>query len=73
MSQNAYLHYNIDIKSVNDNFSDFERLSVKEQNKFLIEALNKNQLYVNYSEIRDKDYKVSEADIRLNALFYSEK
>jgi adenine-specific DNA-methyltransferase len=73
ISKNAYLHYSIDIKTVNDNLSDFEQMPVKEQKQFLIEALNKNQLYVNNSEIKDRDYKVTDADITLNALFYQEQ
>jgi adenine-specific DNA-methyltransferase len=73
MSKNAYLNYYVDVEAVNDNISDFEELSLKEQKRFLIETLDKNCLYVDYSEIRDRDYKVSETDIKLNALFYSGK
>jgi adenine-specific DNA-methyltransferase len=73
MSKNAYLNYYIDAKAVNDNISDFETLSLEEQKQFLIETLDKNCLYVDYSEIKDKDYNVSETDKKLNALFYSEK
>jgi len=36
----------------------------------LIECLDKNQLYVNYSEIEDKDYGVSFDDKKLNKEFY---
>jgi hypothetical protein len=32
--------------------------------------LDKNQLYVNLSEIKDKQYKVSEEDKKLNNQFY---
>ena len=34
--------------------------------------LNKNQLYVNLSEIDDEDFKVSEDDKKLNQSFYGE-
>jgi adenine-specific DNA-methyltransferase len=73
MSKNAYLNYYIDVKAVNDNVSVFEELSLEEQKRFLIETLDKNCLYVDYSEIKDKDYNVSETDKKLNALFYSEE
>ena len=54
-------------------FPGFEQLSLEEQKQFLIELLDKNQLYVNYSEIDDKDYAVSETDKRLNKMFYDMK
>jgi adenine-specific DNA-methyltransferase len=73
MSKNAYLNYYIDAEAVNDNISDFGELSLKEQKQILVETLDKNCLYVDYSEIKDKDYNVSEVDIKLNAIFYQEK
>jgi len=73
ISQKAFYNYFVDIKIINENISDFEQLSIKEQKKFLIETLDKNQLYVNHSEIDDVDYKVSDEDKKLNNLFYSRK
>ncbi len=40
------------------------------QKKLLAELLNKNQLYVNLSEIDDKDFNVSKEDKKLNRSFY---
>lgn len=37
-----------------------------------MELLNKNQLYVNHSEIEDEDFGVSEEDQALNKQFYGE-
>ena len=42
------------------------------QKKLLAGLLNKNQLYVNLSEIDDEDFKVSDEDKELNRLFYGE-
>jgi adenine-specific DNA-methyltransferase len=42
------------------------------QKKLLAELLNKNQLYVNLSEIDDKDFGVSDEDKKLNRSFYGE-
>ncbi len=47
-------------------------MSIKDQKTLPIEILDKNQLYVNYSEIDDKDYKVSDTDKKLNKMFYGE-
>ena len=42
------------------------------QKQLLTELLNKNQLYVNLSEIDDAEFGVSEEDKALNRAFYGE-
>ena len=42
------------------------------QKKLLVELLDKNQLYVNLSEIDDADFGVSEEDKALNRAFYGD-
>ena len=42
------------------------------QKQLLTELLNKNQLYVNLSEIDDVEFGVSEEDKALNRAFYGE-
>lgn len=39
----------------------------------LVELLDKNQLYVNLSEIDDAQFKLSEEDKALNVAFYGEQ
>ncbi len=38
-----------------------------------MELLNKNKLYVNFSDIDDEDYNVSEADKKFNRSFYGKE
>ena len=45
---------------------------LKKQKKLLAELLDKNQLYVNLSEIEDEDFGVSEEEKALNQSFYGE-
>ncbi|MBY0380292.1 MAG: site-specific DNA-methyltransferase, partial [Burkholderiales bacterium] len=73
MQDQAQLNYKIDISHINANIHTFESLSLEEQKRFLIELLDKNQLYMNYTEIDDVDYSVSDADKQLNHKFYSMK
>jgi adenine-specific DNA-methyltransferase len=73
LSQKAFINYYIDVKAINENITEFEKLPIEDQKKFLIETLDKNQLYVNYSEIKDQDYGVSDTDKKLNAQFYEGK
>ena len=73
MQDKAQLSYKADISQINANINKFEHLSLEEQKRFLIEILDKNQLYVNYTEIDDVDYLVSDTDKQLNRKFYSMK
>ncbi|MBN1327891.1 MAG: site-specific DNA-methyltransferase [Candidatus Heimdallarchaeota archaeon] len=72
MCENYFLNYDVSIKKFNENRKEFERLPLLEQKKLLIELLNKNQLYVNLSEINDLQFKISESEKELNKKFYGE-
>jgi len=70
MKKRAFLSYKVDIRTIDENAKDFVDLSIKDQKRFLLECLDKNHLYVNYSEIDDEEYGVSEEEKRLNKEFY---
>lgn len=70
MKTHAFLSYKIYPKDVDENAEEFKDLSLEDQKKFLIECIDKNALYVNYSEIEDKQYNVSKEDIEPNNKFY---
>jgi hypothetical protein len=70
MKEKAFLSYKVDIQTVYKNAKDFEDLSIEDQKRFLLECLDKNHLYVNYSEIDDEEYGVSAGDKKLNKEFY---
>jgi len=57
-------------KQIDENAEDFAALSVEDTQKFLLEALDKNLLYIPYSEIDNQEFVISEDDKRLNAQFY---
>ena len=63
----GFISYKVD----KHKFDGFDALSFDDKKKFLIEVLDKNMLYVNLSEIEDKDHGISDKDIQLNRLFYS--
>jgi adenine-specific DNA-methyltransferase len=73
MKKKAFLSYKVDVKAVDENAKDFADLSIEDQKKFLLECLDKNHLYVNYSEIEDEEYGVSKVDKRINREFYGRK
>jgi adenine-specific DNA-methyltransferase len=72
MQGKAFISYKVKPETINQNISDFEKFSLDEQRRLLIEILDKNQLYVNYSEIDDTEYRVADTDKKLNRKFYEE-
>lgn len=70
MKKRSFLSYKIEPKDIDKNIKDLKNLSFENQKEFLIELLDKNYLYVPYSEIEDREYGVSEVDKRLNKRFY---
>lgn len=70
MKETGYLSYKINIATIDANASDFEALSIEDQRRFLIECLDKNMLYVPFSDIDSEEYAISEEDKRLAREFY---
>lgn len=52
---------------------DFTQMSLEDQKRFLIECLDKNLLYVPYSEIDNAEFGISESDKIINNQFYQTK
>lgn len=70
MQEKAFLSYRVNPKAFDQSKSEFADLILDDQKKFLIETLDKNMLYVPLSEIEDKTYGISDADKKLNKLFF---
>ncbi len=70
MQKNAFLSWKINPQTISDNANDFKSLSIQDSKRFLIECLDKNLLYVPYSEIDNLEFRISEYDKKLNNLFY---
>jgi adenine-specific DNA-methyltransferase len=73
MQDTAFLSYQFDKKTFNERLEAFKTAPIEDMKQYLIEVLDKNQLYVNYSEINDETFKVSQEDKDLNKQFYSKK
>jgi adenine-specific DNA-methyltransferase len=70
VEEKGFLNYNVDIKKFDETIEEFKKLSAGKQKEILFEMLNKNQLYVNLSEINDAEFKVAKEDKELNKQFY---
>lgn len=70
MKETGYLNYKINIATIDANAADFEALSIDDQKRFLIECLDKNLLYIPFSDIDSEEYAISDEDKRLTKEFY---
>ena len=68
--ESPYLSYKVDTDSVMKNLEDFKKLELHDAKTFLIEAIDKNAIYVTYSELDDKTNGLSKEDISLTKSFY---
>ena len=77
IAENSFLNWYVNPELPTEAVEDFIEIGKGEngldkQKKLLAELLDKNQLYVNFSEIEDEDFGVSAEDKALNRAFYGE-
>jgi adenine-specific DNA-methyltransferase len=73
MQAKAFISYQFDKDIFNKSLDAFKTASLETMQQYLIEVLDKNQLYVNFSEIEDTSFNVSEEDKVLNYSFYNKQ
>ena len=73
MQQTGFLSWKVNPSEFDANADDFATLNIEDQKRFLIECLDKNLLYVPYSEINSKEFAISENDKKINNQFYQTK
>jgi adenine-specific DNA-methyltransferase len=77
MAEGSFLNWYVNPEMPREAIRDFEEIGKREngletQKNILAELLDKNQLYVNLSEIDDAQFQVSDEDKALNISFYRE-
>ena len=71
IAENSFLNWYVNEQMPEEAVEAFIAIDdVEKQKHLLAELLDKNQLYVNLSEIEDADFSVSEEDNALNKTFY---
>ncbi len=75
IAANSFLNWYVNAEIPEEAIADFIAIGhgengLKKQKKLLAELLDKNQLYVNLSEMEDEDFGVSAEDKALNRAFY---
>ena len=68
IKESEFINYSVDTRSLN--LSNLGEDDFDEMKAFLMEILDKNLLYMNYSERNDSNSGVSDEDRRINEGFY---
>lgn len=68
--ETGFISYKVNPTDIDTNSEDFIKLSIDDKKKLLMELLDKNQLYVNYCDIDDETYGISEEDKAFTKNFY---
>ena len=63
VKKSSFLSYRVDAKKLHK--EEFNNLSLFEQKQLLVELIDQNNLYVNYSDINDVDNNISEKEKQL--------
>ena len=72
IKKTGFISYKVNPKDIDENIEDFKALSSENKKRLLMELLDKNQLYINYCDIDDESYAVSDADKAFTKSFYGE-
>jgi len=77
MTEDSFLNWYVNPAMSEEAVRDFEELGkgengLEKQKRLLAELLDKNQLYVNLTEIEDAQLNASKEDKALNKTFYGE-
>lgn len=71
MKGKSFLNYNVDIKTQEANIEEFKQLELVQQKQVLCELLDKNQLYVNVSDMNDERFAANDEEKKVTKAFYS--
>lgn len=72
MQETGFISSNVNPKDIDTEADDFKALSLDDKKKLLMELLDLNQLYINYCDIDDETFAVSDADKAFTKSFYGE-
>ena len=71
MKEKSFIAYNIDIKAQEASIDEFKQLDLEQQKQLLCEILDKNQLYVNVSDMNDSRFETTDEERNVTNAFYS--
>ena len=72
MIKSGFISYKVNPIDINAAADDYNALSLNDKKRFLMETLDKNLLYVNYCDIDDEEFGISDGDKAFTRSFYRE-
>lgn len=72
MMKSGFISYKVNPADIEAAADDYAALSLDDKKRFLMEILDKNLLYVNYCDIDDEEFGISEEDKAFTRSFYRE-
>lgn len=70
MKENSFISSKVFPSDIDSNITEFKNLSIEDQQRILMQLLDKNMLYVNLCDIDDTEFAISEDDKLFNDSFY---
>lgn len=70
LKKSSFVNYRVDLRLFESDIEEFKKLSIDDQKECLIRIIDKNMLYVNYSDIDDETYSISDEEKKVNKNFY---
>ncbi|MCY4266401.1 MAG: site-specific DNA-methyltransferase, partial [Flavobacteriaceae bacterium] len=71
LKNNAHVNYRIDFDKTSDD--EFKKLHINDKKKILLNVLDKNMIYIPYSELENKDFEIHSEDKSLTSQFYGDE
>lgn len=72
MVKSGFISYKVNPTDIDAADDDYAALSLEDKKRFLMEILDKNLLYVNYCDIDDEEFGISDEDKAFTRSFYKE-
>lgn len=73
MIKYGFISYKVNPSDIDAAASEYSGLCMDDKKRFLMEILDKNLLYVNYCDIDDEEFGISDADKAFTKSFYGEE
>ena len=73
MRESGFISSYVNPKEIDPEADDFNALSFEDKKRLFIAILDKNMLYVNYCDMNDESFAISESDKKFTNSFYKEK
>ena len=68
----GFISYQVTPKDIDTEAEDYKSLCIDDKKRLLLELLDKNQLYINYCDMEDETFDVSDKDKTFTKSFYGE-